>query len=47
MKNLLSSSKVLALYDPSLETAVSANASAYRLGAVLRQMESYGLLRIS
>ena len=36
LKALLSSSEVLALYDPSLEFTVSADASAYGLGSVLR-----------
>ena len=45
LKTLLSSSKVLALYDTSLETTVSADASAYGLGAVLRQRQTDGDLR--
>ena len=35
LKALLNSNEVLALYDPSLELTVSADASACRLGAVL------------
>ena len=45
LKALLSSSEVLALYDPSLESTVSADASAYGLGAVLRQRQTDGKLR--
>lgn len=45
LKDLLSSSEVLALYDPILESTVSADASAYGLGAVLRQRQTDGKLR--
>ena len=45
LKALLSSSEALALYDPSLELTVSADASAYGIGAVLRQRQTDGKLR--
>ena len=45
LKNILSSSEVLALYNPSLETIVSADASAYGLGAVLQQRQTDGKLQ--
>ena len=45
LKQLLSSDQILALYNPALKTIVSADASAYGLGAVLRQCQSNGDLR--
>ena len=45
LKSALSSSEVLALYDVRNETILSADASSYGLGAVLRQTQSDGSLR--
>ena len=45
LKQVLSSNEILALYNPTLKTNVSADASAYGLGAVLRQHQSNGDLR--
>ena len=45
LKQLLNSNQILALYNPALSTVVSADASAYGLGAVLQQCQPNGNLR--
>jgi len=44
LKSLLSSSEVLALYNPLLKTIVSSDALAYKLEAVLQQQQNDGHL---
>ena len=45
VKKMLTSPPCLALYDPQKETILTADASAYGLGAVLRQKQSDGAYR--
>ena len=45
LKESSTSTEVLALYDPNLDTVVLADASAYGLGAVMRQKQINGDLR--
>ena len=45
LKETLSSKEVLAKYDPACEMVISADASAYGLGAVLKQKQPDGNLQ--
>ena len=45
LKEMVCSDECLALYDPNQLTVISADASAYGLGAVLRQKQANGNLK--
>ena len=45
LKNELASNEALALYDTEKETIVSAKASSYGLGAIIRQRQKDGTLK--
>ena len=45
LKKEMASDEALALYDTEKETIISADASSYRLGAVIRQRQKDGTLK--